>query len=75
MDFLNSILSLDNLGFILFAAGGLRLLGESSSYAVDALTFWLVINKPNWINPVFRKLFEDRIGVDDLQEFKSIPKT
>jgi hypothetical protein len=63
-----------NLGFMMFAAAGLRLLGEPTSYAVNAFTFWLILNKANWITPAFRKLFEDRIGIDDLQEFKLIPK-
>jgi hypothetical protein len=63
-----------SMGFIVAAASGLRLLGERSSYHVNAFMFWLVINRPHWITPNFRKLYEDRIGVDTLQEFKVIPK-
>jgi hypothetical protein len=64
----------NNIGFIMFAAGGLRLLGEQTSLAVNAFTFWLVINKPTWITPTYRKLFEERIGVNDLQQLKAISK-
>jgi hypothetical protein len=60
-----------NMLFLMSAAGGIRLLGEQTSHAVNAFTFWMVINKPTWITPQFRKLFEDRISVEDLQEFKT----
>ena len=48
-------------------------IGEQTSHAVNAFMFWMVINKPTWVTAQFRKLFEDRIGVDDLQELKTAP--
>jgi hypothetical protein len=65
---------LGSIGFIMGAASGLRFLGEQSSHTVAAFTIWLVVNKPNWITPKFRKLREERVGIDELQEFKLVPK-
>lgn len=63
-----------NIGFLMAAAAGLRLMGASTSDTVNALIFWIVVNKPTWATEKFRKLYEDRIGVDTLQEFKLIAK-
>jgi hypothetical protein len=63
----------ESLVFLMSAAAGLRFLGEQPSHAVNAFTFWMVINKPKWVTAEFRKLFEDRIGIDDLQELKVAP--
>ena len=65
---------LGSIGFIMGAASGLRFLGEQTSHTVGAFTIWLVVNKPNWITPKFRKLCEERVGIDELQEFKLVPK-
>jgi hypothetical protein len=56
------------------AASGLRFLGEKPSDTVCALSLWLAINKPNWINPDFLKLYEERVGTANLSEFKLLPK-
>jgi hypothetical protein len=62
------------IGFIMGAASSLRFLGEQTSHTVGAFTISLVVNKPNWITPKFRKLCEERVGIDELQEFKLVPK-
>jgi len=66
---------LKSIALMMGAAAGLRLLGVRTSDAVYALTFWLVVHKPTWITPHFLKLYEDRIGIDNLKEFKLIPKS
>jgi hypothetical protein len=63
-----------NIGFLMAAAAGLRLLGAPTSDVVNALIFWIVVNKPNWATEKFRKLYEERLGIDNLQEFKLVPK-
>ena len=63
-----------NIVFLMSAAAGLRLLGEQS-YAVNAFVFWLIINEPRLITAAYRKLFEDRIGVEDLKDFRWVPKS
>lgn len=63
-----------NIVFIMFSAGGLRLLGEQSSYAVNALILWLTVHEPDLITAEYRKLFADRIGVQSLQDVRAIPK-
>jgi hypothetical protein len=62
-----------NLVFMMSAAAGLRLLGEQTGYRVDAFMFWMVINKPNWVTAEYRKLFENCLGVDNLQELQAAP--
>jgi hypothetical protein len=61
-----------NIGYIMFAAAGLQMLGQPTSFPVHTITFWLVINEPHWIDDDYRKLFEDRLV--DLQDFREIPK-
>jgi hypothetical protein len=65
---------LETLAIIMAAASGLRFLGAQTSGTVGALTFWLVINKPNWVTEHFLKLYEERVGIENLQEFKLVPK-
>jgi hypothetical protein len=65
---------LGSMGFIMAAASGLRILGEPTSHTVYAFTLWLVVNKPSWITPKFRELYEERVGIDTLQGFKTVPK-
>jgi len=65
---------LGSMGFIMGAASCLRFLGEQTSHAMGAFTIWLVVNKPNWITPKYRKLCEARVGIDKLQGFKLVPK-
>ena len=65
---------LGSMGFIMAAASGLRILAEPTSHNVVAFTLWLVVNKPSWITPKFRKLYEERVGIDNLQQFKLVPK-
>lgn len=63
-----------NIGFIVFAGAGLRLLGYRASLRLSALFFWLVIHKPTWIPAQHRQLVIDCVGVENLEEFKLIPK-
>ncbi|MGB7125558.1 MAG: hypothetical protein WBD42_01845 [Methylovirgula sp.] len=63
-----------NLVFLMFSAGGLKLLGEQSSHAVNALVFWLTLHQPELITPEYRKLFADRIDIQTLQDVRAIPK-
>ena len=62
-----------NMLFLMSAAGGIRLLGEQPSYPVTAFMVWMIINKPTRVTAELRKLFEDRIGVDDLKQLKAAP--
>ena len=63
-----------NLMFIMFAMSGLRFLGEKTSYSMNALTAWLVINEPVLITAEFRKHFADHIPIEDIEGFRLIPK-
>lgn len=64
-----------SLVYMAFGATGLRLLGERTSYTVNAFTLWLVINRPTWLTVEFLKLFEDSLGVEDIPDFKLVPKS
>jgi hypothetical protein len=63
-----------NLMFIMFAMSGLRLLGERTSYPMNALVAWHVINEPVLITAEFRKHFADRIPVEDIEGVRAVSK-
>ncbi len=65
---------IESLVHMLFCANGLRLIGEHTSFSANAFTFWIVINRQNWVTPEFAQLFIDRVGIEDLEEFRLVPK-
>jgi hypothetical protein len=62
---------LDSIGFIMAASAGLHLLGEKPSFTVNALTLWFVLHKPKWVKPHIVKFYEDRFGIEYLQQVKT----
>jgi hypothetical protein len=66
-----------NLVFLMVSAAGLQLLGIKGSYQVGALMLWLTIHEPRFLNPDYRKQFEERAradGIDDFEDVRAVPK-
>lgn len=67
----------ENIVFMMFAAGGLQLLGVPRSFQVGALLLWLTIHEPRLIRPEYLEKFKQgmkRVGVDNLEDVRSIGK-
>jgi hypothetical protein len=63
-----------NLMFIIFAIAGLRMLGEQTSYPMNALWVWLTIHQPSLVTAEFRKHFADRVPIEDVEGIRLMPK-
>ncbi len=63
-----------NLTFIMFSIAGLGLLGEKTSYPMNALVAWLTIHQPELVSAELRKLFANRIPIEDARDVGAIPK-
>lgn len=63
-----------NLMFMMFSIAGLGVLGEKTSYPMNALVAWLAIHQPELISAEFRKHFVERGGIENIEGVKGTPK-
>jgi len=64
-----------SLLFIMGAGAGLRLAGAPKSAEESAFEFWIFLHRPRWVSARVRKLFEDKIEVENLAHMKAVPKS
>ena len=63
-----------NLTFMVFSISGLGMLGEKTSYPMNALIAWLAIHQPELISAEFRKRLVERGGLENIEGIKGTPK-
>jgi len=60
--------------FVIHAEKGLRKLGKPTSYAAQALVFWLTLHEPQWIREESREALTKSLHVEEIAALRELGK-